>query len=217
MTWTMIDLRRTGAALLVVFLHVLVILFVWHLTQHFGTELRSPRELVLRLWRLPPPAPAKPALPAPPIRVIVPLPRAAIPITPPPAHAKSGNIEGLHQWLFDCSPETIDMLTPEQRTQCASRRFGPNPDDANSVLNLPSRARDARHWQRALARKQNPALLPCANAAGLPLTPQAVICAANGIFGGFGDLDEQPGYGDAPSIMAHVPNNGDPPGEVAHH
>src|SRR5579863_2923501 len=117
MTWSMIDLHRTGAALLVVLLHILVILLVWHLTQRFGTELGSPRELVLRLWRLPPPAPAKPALPAPPIRVIVPLPRTAAPITPPPTSANGSNVQGLHQWLFDCAPETIDMLTPEQRAQ----------------------------------------------------------------------------------------------------
>jgi hypothetical protein len=216
MNGTVIDLRRTGAAFAVVLLHVSIVLILWHLTLQSGSLVRTPRELVFRLWRLPPPAPAKPALPAPPVRVIVPTQRTAAPITPPPTSAKGNTVEGLHKWLFDCAPENLDKLTSEQRSQCALRALSPNSDDSSSVLNLPSHAHDAPHWQRALARKQAPPLLPCASPMGLALTPTTLICAANGIFNGFGDLDEQPGYDDAP-VAAHVPNNGDPPDYPTHH
>jgi hypothetical protein len=217
MSWTEFDLRRAGAAFVVLLLHVSIVLILWHLTVQSGTLVSAPRELVFRLWRLPPPAPAKPALPAPPVPVIVPLPRTVAPITPPPTSANGSNVNGLHQWLFNCAPDNLDRLTPEQRSQCALRALSPNSDDSSSVLNLPSRAHDAPHWQRALARKQAPPLLPCASPAGLALTPLTVICAANGVLNGFGDLDEQPGYGDSPGVAAHVPNNGDPANDPLHH
>ena len=211
--WT-VDMRRTGAALAVIALHVLILALFLRGTFYAARIAAPAREITVRLLPLPPPKLPEKVRPAPPIRVIVPLPHAQAPIATP--QAPGGSIEGLHQYLFGCAPEDLDKLTPEQRAQCPMT-FNPGANAPDNVLNLPSRAHDAPHWQRALARKQNPLLLPCANAAGLPLTPQAVLCVVNGAINGFGDLDEAPGYGDPPPVQVRVPNNGDPWPEPPHH
>lgn len=213
MVWQRFDWRRASAALLVVLLHVAFIGIFLRTTWHREVA-PSPRELVLRILPLPPPKPAQHAPPIPLIRPDVTVPRETTSptVTAPPAAA----LPGLNQSLFGCAPGNLDKLAPEERANCLSHQSRRNVEEP-SVLNLPSRAHDEPHWQRALARKQNPTLLPCANPGGLPLTLGSVVCAANGAFNGFGDLDEQPGYGEAPSVAVHVPNNGDPPEEPAHH
>jgi hypothetical protein len=61
-------------------------------------------------------------------------------------------------------------------------------------------------------------LLPCASANGIGISPATLACLANGAVNGFGNLDEQPGYGDADQEEHHIPNNGDPniPDPVPH-
>lgn len=208
-----VDLRRTGAAIGVIALHAAILILFLRATFHMASFVPNVHETIVRLLPLPLPKSPEQVHPVPRIPVINSLPRTAAPLAPPPI---KGSAEGLHQDLFNCAPENLDKLTPDERAQCTAA-LAPHGNEGGNVLNLPSRAHDAPHWQRALARKQNPLLLPCANRAGLPLTLETVTCVANGALKGFGDLDEAPGYGDAPTLGARVPNNGDPPGEPAHH
>ncbi len=210
MIWQRFDWHRASAAFFVVLLHIAFIAIFLRTTWRHE-PLAAPRELVLRILP-PPPKAVEHATPVPMIRPDITIPRT-IPspiVTAPPA----ATLRGLNQSLFGCAPGNLDKLSPEDRANCLSAK--PNVEEPN-VLNLPSRAHDAPRWERALARKQNPTLLPCANSAGLPLTLGTVFCTANGVINGFGDLDAQPGYADAPPVAAHVPNNGDPPEEPPHH
>lgn len=209
MTIPTIDLRRVGAALSVVLLHVCFLAILLHSAFKPGETAPTTREIILQLLQPPPPrAQPKPEATPPIVRVIAPPSHNTI--TLPPAAPNTPGLQGLHQFLFNCAPETLGLLTPEQRAQCATQALGPNPDETDSLRNLPSHAYDARHWARALARKQNPVLLPCMSSAGIGVSPTMLVCIGKGAIKGFGDLDEGPGYGDAPPVEVHVPNNGDP-------
>jgi hypothetical protein len=208
MTLETIDLRRLGAALVVILLHAAVIALVLHTVVTPRESSPSTREIILQFLQRP--TLTKPATAQPLVRLIAPMAPSRNTITTPPPTVNGTGLQGLHQYLFNCALENLGLLTPEQRAQCASQALGPNPDETNSLRNLPSRALDARHWARGLARKQNPILLPCMSSAGIGVSPQMLVCLGKGAIKGFGDLDEGPGYGDAPPVEVHVPNNGDP-------
>lgn len=212
MTADGIDIRRLSSALLVVFIHVVIIAVLLHAVTRRGERITPAREIVLRFLRPPPPAIVKPVAPPPPIRSIVPLAPSPHAITPPPA-ANPGSLQGLHMLLFNCAPENLGNLSPEERQQCEMASIPPAPAQTDIPRNLPSRAKDAPQWERALARKNNPTLLPCMP----PLSLAAVLCMGNGLANGFGKLDNQPHYGDAPGVAARVPNNGDPSDLPLHH
>ena len=117
------------------------------------------------------------------------------------------DLGALHGFLFDCAPENLNNLTPEQRAQCATASTGHKPDDSVDYADHTDRSKNAVRWARGLMRKQQPLLLPCMP----PLNPIiTVICLTKGASQGF-DLDMQPRYSDKPEDI-HVPNNGDPPG-----
>lgn len=143
---------------------------------------------------------------APPLPVVRPS-MVAPPLTSsPPGASSATGFEALHGLLFDCSPD--QTLTDEERKRCESTAGAPKPDVAASVRIGPERSKDAVHWARALARKQAPALLPCASAYGIGVSIYTLYCIGKGAIEGF-DLDAQPGYFDKPATT-HVPNSGDP-------
>jgi hypothetical protein len=220
MTLETIDLRRVGSALLVVFLHGLVLLVLLRNTIQ-PTEKPAPaREIIVQFVPSPAPPEAKPETEAPPIRLISP-PEEISPAPgeeAPPATNETGSLRGLYFYLYECTPENFANLTDDERARCASASLSPVPDETNSLRNQPSRAHDPRHWARALARKKAPPLLPCASNQAAVIGLGTIFCLGEAaINGGFGDLDEAPGYGDPPPVEIHVPNNGDPQLEPAHH
>ncbi|HTW34528.1 MAG TPA: hypothetical protein VMD53_07915 [Rhizomicrobium sp.] len=214
MTLETIDVRRVGSALLVVLLHALVILALLRAAIHPAERPPPTREVILRFVQ--PSAPAiKPAAPPPSFRLIAP----STPVSPapgeattPPATNNTGSLRDLYLYLYECTPENFSHLTEAEKTRCAQVSLSPVPDDARSVRNQPSRAKDAPRWQRALARKKNPALLPCMSSGGFNPVGTALCLGNAAAQGGFGDLDEQPGYGD-PDAAVHgpEPKTGVPP------
>jgi len=220
MTLEKIDLRRVGSALLVVLLHALVLLVLLRTGIHLTEKPEPVREIVVRFVPSSAPATAKPETEAPPIRLISP-PEEVSPAPgeeAPPATNETGSLRGLYFYLYECTPENFANLTEDEKARCSSASLSPLPDETNSLRNQPSRAKDAPHWQRALARKNAPPLLPCASTQAVVIGIGTIFCLGKAaITGGFGDLDEAPGYGDAPPVEIHVPNNGDPQIEPAHH
>ena len=218
MTLETIDLRRVGAALLVVFLHGLILLFLLRGGVHPREKPAPAREIVVSF--VPPAAPetAKPEKQAPSIRLISPPTTISPAEEAPPATNETGSLRGLYFYLYECTPENFANLTETERARCASASLSPLPDETNSLRNQPSRAKDAPHWQRALARKNAPPLFPCMHPNGLPLSPDVLLCLGKGaVNGSFGDLDEAPGYGDLPQPDVDSPHPGDPQLEPAHH
>ena len=212
MTVETIDLRRVGTALLVVVFHALLILILLRETLHQSEEPPVTREVVLRLVRPPPPAAARPEILPPTLPSLEPLfPVAPVPGTNNPASPTNGaSLHGLYFFLYECTPENFANLTEEERARCASASLSPNPDETNTLRNLPSRSHDAAAWNRALVRKNNPPLLPCMSPQGFNPLGTAMCLGKAAAKGGFGNLDEAPGYGDAPSVVRD-PSTGVPP------
>ena len=123
----------------------------------------------------------------------------------PPTQGET-DLGAMHGFLFDCAPENLNNLSPEQRAQCATASAGQRPDDFVDYADHTDRSKNAVRWARGLMRKQQPLLLPCMP----PLSLAALICLGKGAADGGFDLDAQPNYGDKPQVL-HVPNNGDEP------
>lgn len=122
----------------------------------------------------------------------------------PPSPGET-DLGALHGFLFDCAPQNLINLTPEQRAHCVTANAGEKPDDSVDYADHTDRSKNAVRWARGLMRRQQPTLLPC-----MPPGLATLICLGKGISGGGFDLDMQPSYGDKPQDV-HVPNNGDPP------
>ena len=216
MTLETIDLRRVASALLVVLFHGLVIFALLHTVIRTTEKAQPTREIVLRF--LPPPsAPHAAKVPPPPapfrlIAPVVPVPSARGPAAaPPPVTNETGSLRSLYLYLYECTPENFSHLSEAEKAKCAQASLTPVPDDTRSLRNLPSRAKDAPRWERALARKKNPALLPCASPQGIGISLATVACLGKAAAkGSFGDLDQAPGYGDTPSTVRDPPT-GVPP------
>jgi hypothetical protein len=121
-------------------------------------------------------------------------------------------LQGLGRALFDCRPENLSTLTPEEQADCASASSGMKKDDSVDFADHSDRVRDAALWARQKARKNGPLLLPCASTQSIyaTLSTATLACLADGAINGM-DLDARPMYGDKPKDEGHVPNNGDPP------
>lgn len=202
MTLETIDLRRVASALLVVLFHALILMVLLRAAIHHRAETTPPvREVVLHFIQ-PPRAPAA-KVPPPPLPLIAPLPTLALPAPgkpmTSPAPNSTGSLKDFYFYLNECTPENFANLTEAEKARCAQASLSPVPNDTRSLLNLPSRTKDAPHWERALARKKNPALLPCASPGGVNLIGSALCLGKSAVKGTFGDLDDAPGYGDAPS------------------
>jgi len=212
MTVETIDLRRVGTALCVVVLHALLILILLRETLHQSEKPPVTREVVLRFMRPPPRAAARPEILPPTLPSLAPLfPTAPAQGTGNPASPTNGaSLHGLYFFLYECTPENFAKLTEEERARCASASLSPNPDETNTLRNLPSRSHDAPAWNRALVRKNNPSLLPCMSPQGFNPLGTAMCLGKAATKGGFGNFDDAPGYGDAPSVVRD-PSTGVPP------
>jgi hypothetical protein len=220
MTLKTTDVRRVGSALLVVLFHGLIIVTLLRTSVHIAEKPPPAREIVVRFVPSSAPAAARPETQPPPVRLIS--PPATVSPAPgeetPPATNDTGSLRGLYLYLYECTPENFANLTEAEKAKCAQASLSPVPNDTRSLLNQPSRAKDAPRWQRALARKKAPLLLPCMHPNGLPLSPDVLYCLGKAaVKGSFGDLDQAPGYGNPPPVEIDSPHNGDPQLEPAHH
>src|SRR5271156_4918743 len=216
MTLDTIDLRRVASALLVVLFHGLVFLALLRAVIQPAENPSPAREVVLRFIQpSAPPAPKPEASPPVPLieppTPVMPVPNET-PASPPPATNSTGSLHPLYLYLYECTPENFVHLTEAEKAKCAQASLSPVPDDTRSLRNQPSRAKDAPHWERALARKKNPTLLPCMSSGGFSPLGTAFCLGKAAAKGSFGDLDEQPGYGD-PDAAVHgpEPKTGVPP------
>jgi hypothetical protein len=216
MTLETIDLRRVASALLVVLFHVLVILAIMRTAlQQRAESLPSAREVILHFIQPSRPAAKKPETLPPSVPLIA---RPLSPALPGPgerviplAPKSTGSLNGMYFYLYECTPENFANLTEAEKTRCAQASLSPVPNDTRSLLNQPSRAKDAPRWQRALARKKNPTLLPCMSPGGFNPVGTALCLGKAAAKGSFGDLDEQSGYGDPdPAVHAPEPKTGVP-------
>lgn len=201
-------LRRAGGAGFVLLLHLIVIAFLLQATLHTGKRIFAPHEGII-WFVLPPRAKPRPVrvIPAPasPPRVThFVVPRKTIAIAPALSNfAVHGD---LHALMFDCAPENLVNLQPEQRAQCMSAAGSAKaPDDTEVYAEHATRSKNSARWARGVMRKHEPLLLPC-----MPPGLGTIFCLLNAAKEGKIDLDEQPGYGDKPEPVG-VPGGGDPP------
>jgi hypothetical protein len=118
-----------------------------------------------------------------------------IPTVPTPAP----DIRGLGQALLGCAPENFANLDEAQRERC--RKFGTSAnydpgavDYADHSAQVPG----AKQWERELARKKAPLLLPCGNAKAVDFVYTGACIIAN-IANGFTfqkQYENQPAYFD---------------------
>lgn len=197
--------RRAASASAVVALHVLLAAALLLATRNAPVIVHEVREITFALI----PAASKPNVKPKanarrkmnPARAPEGGATVALPIHPPDTSA-------FHGLLFDCEPGSRDLLSAEDRARCDTVTGGMKPSDSPDYTDRTNRAHDAARWARALARKQPPALLPCASPQGIGISIGTLICLGKGAIDGF-DLDTQPGYFDKPEAF-HLPNNGDP-------
>lgn len=206
-----LPLRRIASAGAVLVLH-LILLGLWLNASTTVRPRNAPRETILYLSQPKPEIkPAVPARPQPKVRAPT-LPGSSAITVPAMKDNDAKALQGLGRALFDCRVENLSMLTPEQQAGCASASSGMKRDDSVDFADHTNRVRDAALWARQKARKNGPALLPCASAQSIyaTLSTATLACLANGAINGM-NLDAQPMYGDKPEAEGHVPNNGDPP------
>jgi hypothetical protein len=205
MTLETIDPRRVASALFVVLFHGLVLLALLHAIVRPAEKPAPVREVILRFIHPSVPAVKKSEPSSPPVRLIgIPPPASSVPGATGASPAPNSRSSGLYFYLYECTPENFANLTEAEKARCAQASLSPVPNDTRSLLNLPSRAKDPLHWERALARKKNPTLLPCMSSGGINPLATAFCLGKAAAKGGFGDLDEQPGYGD-PDAAEHGP------------
>jgi hypothetical protein len=212
MTLATIDPRRVASALFVVLFHVLVLLALLHAVIRPAEKPAPAREVILRFIHPSTPAVKKPEPSSPPVRLIgIPPPASSVPGATglPPAPNSTSSGKGLYFYLYECTPENFANLTEAEKARCAQASLSPVPNETRNLLNLPSRAKDPLHWDRALARKKNPTLLPCMSSGGINPLATAFCLGKAASKGSFGDLDEEPGYGD-PDAAVHEPKTGVP-------
>ncbi len=118
--------------------------------------------------------------------------------------------KGLNLSLFGCEPDHIALLSPQDRAKCPSVAAASRDRDKDAVdyTDHTDRSKYRALWERGRARKNAPALLPCASPQAVGVSIGTLLCLARGLSDGF-DPDNQPGYMDK-SEPIHVPNNGDP-------
>jgi hypothetical protein len=123
-----------------------------------------------------------------------------IPILPP--IAPPSGIAGFGRSLFGCAPENFPNLDEAQRSRC--RKLGAFSDYDPSAMDYADhsdKVPGAKQWERELARKNAPLLLPCGNSRSAdPVYTGACIIAniANG-FTFKEQYENQPGYFDKSS------------------
>jgi hypothetical protein len=206
-----LPLRRIASAGAVLVLH-LVMLGLWLDTAHTIHPKKAPLETILYLSPPKPEIkPAAPAMPQPKVRALT-LPDSRSITVPAIKDNDAKALQGLGRALFDCRPENVSKVTPEEQAACASASSGMKKDDSVDFADHSDRVRDAALWARQKARKNGPPLLPCASTQSIfaTLSTATLACLADGAVNGM-DLDARPMYGDKPQDEGHMPNGGDPP------
>lgn len=157
-------------------------------------------EMIINTAHSPEPGTSKEALKTAPRRAAArPAPQtfapSETPIVPTP------DIRGFGQELSGCAPEKFTNLDEAQRSRCrnlgAFSRYDPGALDwVDHTGNAPG----AKRWERELARKNAPLLLPCGNSKALdPVYTGA--CVLENIANGFTfqkQYENQPAYFDKP-------------------
>jgi hypothetical protein len=159
-------------------------------------------ELIINTARLPEPRTRKEApKPAPTRAAVQPVPQTsplAEPLTPT-VPTPAPEVRGFGQALVGCAPENFANLDVAQRSRC--RKFGALPSyDPGAVdyADHSDKVPGAKQWERELARKNAPLLLPCGNSRRAdPVYTGACIIAniANG-FTFKQQYENQPAYFD---------------------
>lgn len=199
--------HRAISILLVFILHALLIFALLRFmvppqNSAFGMMLETHlSEMIINTARPPEPRTRKDARkPAPARAAAQHVPQNLAPSEPltPTAPTPAPDIRGLGQALFGCAPENFTNLDEAQRSRCrklgAFSSYDPSAMDyADHSDSVPG----AKQWERELARKKAPLLLPCGNSKALdPVYTGACIIAniANG-FTFKKQYENQPAYG----------------------
>jgi hypothetical protein len=157
--------HRAISILLVLILHTLLILALHRFMVSPAALVPERRlfEMIISTVRPPEPGTGKKA--ARPART-----RAAVepvPSLPPsePVPAPAPDIRGFGQALSGCAPENFANLDERQRSRCRTIGALPSYDPgAVDYADHSGQVPGAGRWQRELARKNAPFLLPCGNA-----------------------------------------------------
>jgi hypothetical protein len=124
-------------------------------------------------------------------------PAVASPLAPPSGLA--GDLASFGRALFGCAPENITNLDEAQQSRCW--KFGALPPYDPNVMDYADhsdKVPGAKRWERELARKKAPLLLPCGNSRALDPVYTAACIIAN-IANGFTfkqQYENQPVYSD---------------------
>jgi hypothetical protein len=159
-------------------------------------------EMIVNTTRLPEPRmrkeipkPAPTHAPVQPVPQISPLAEPLPPTVPTPAP----DIRGFGQILVDCAPENFPRLDEVQRSRCRSLgAFSSYDPSAMDWADHSDRMPGAKRWERELARKKAPLLLPCGNAKAFDFVYTGGCIIAN-IANGFTfkkQYENQPAYFD---------------------
>jgi len=200
--------QQTIGILLVLVLHALLIfaLLRFMVSPQKSAFRTSPEthlfEMIINTSRSPKPRTSKKA-PASTPRMAQPKPQTFVPGEPSTSTVPTPapDIRGFGQALVDCAPEKFANLDEAQRARCrkfgAAASYDPGAMDyADHSDTVPG----AKQWERELARKKAPLLLPCGNSSALdPIYTGACIIAniANG-FTFKKQYENQPAYFDKP-------------------
>jgi hypothetical protein len=192
--------RNIAGALVALLLHGAMFLVLVKL----AVPERPPSDPIFTLLVLPEPERRQALIPPPPIapeQADVPnlpelpeLPTAPVISVPPafaidpPRSAAPPDLTGLGRVLFGCTLENLGSLTAEARARCVHAGLGGPPDEASLAAVAQLSAIENARFERALVRKQQPLLLPCAGGIGISL--YTVLCVADGLINGF-DLDSK--------------------------
>jgi hypothetical protein len=117
------------------------------------------------------------------------------------APAPAPDISGFGQTLFGCAPENFANLDEAQRSRC--RKIGAFSSYGSSAMDYvghSDKVPGTKQWERELARKKAPLLLPCGNAKAVNFVYTGACIIAN-IANGFTfekQYENQPAYFDKP-------------------
>lgn len=199
--------HRTISILLVLILHILLIfaLLRFMVSPHDSALVSEQKliELTINTARLPePPAGKESPKPASTRAAVQPmLQTTPLPFTAP---TPEPDIRGFGQALIGCAPENVTNLDEAQRSRC--RKFGALASYDPSAVDYADRAGKVpgvTRWDRELARKKAPLLLPCGNVKAFDIVYTGGCIIAN-IANGFTfqkQYENQPSYSDKPEKL----------------
>jgi hypothetical protein len=157
-------------------------------------------EMIINTARSPKPRMGKEA-PASTLGTAQPKPQPFLPIEPLTSTVPTSapDIRGLGQALSGCAPENFTNLDETQRSRCRNLgAFSAHDPSAVDYADHSDKVPGAKQWERELARKNAPLLLPCGNAKAFDPVYTAG-CIIGNIANGFTfkkQYENQPGYFD---------------------